>query len=165
LPASERSQMFKKKDEHKEPLMVEVSQPSKPSPGIMEERTLIGKGVLIKGEIISEEDMIIEGRVEGKIETKKTLIVGKNGNIQAEIKANEVRIMGRVTGDIYASTRIEIVPSGAHYGNIFSPRVAISEGAIFKGNIDMQKSEKDTHKGEEKKGKETGDKEKEAEKV
>jgi len=153
--------MFKKKDEQKEPFVAELSQPSKPvtTTTTGEEKTLIGKGVLIKGEIISEEDMIIEGRVEGKIETKKTLIVGKSGNIEAEIKANEVRIMGKVTGDIYAFTRIEIVPSGAHYGNIFSPRVAISEGAIFKGNIDMQKPEKDSHKVDAKKGKETENKE------
>lgn len=150
--------MFKKKDEQKEPFVVEVTQPSKPVPTTGEEKTFIGKGVVIKGELISEEDMIIEGKVEGRIETKKTLIVGKNGNIEAEIKANEVRIMGKVTGDVHTTTRIEIVPSGVLFGNIFSPRVAISEGAIFKGNIDMQRLEKETHKSEGKKGKEPEDK-------
>ncbi len=147
--------MFKKKDGQKEPFVVEVSQPSKPVPTTGEEKTFIGKGVVIKGELISDEDMIIEGKVEGRIETKKTLIVGKNGNIEAEIKANEVRIMGKVTGDVHTTTRIEIVPSGVLFGNIFSPRVAISEGAIFKGNIDMQRLEKETHKS---KGKEAENK-------
>ncbi len=150
--------MFKKKDEQKEPFVVEVSQPPKPVPSTGEERTFIGKGVVIKGELFSEEDMIIEGRVEGKIETKRTLIVGKSGNIEAEIKANEVKIMGKVTGDVHTTTRIEIVPSGALFGNISSPRVSISEGAIFKGNIDMQKTEKESHKVEGKKAKENEEK-------
>ncbi|MGQ9617915.1 MAG: bactofilin family protein [Candidatus Aminicenantia bacterium] len=145
--------MFKKKDEIKTSFGVEPTPLPKQAPSLGEERTFIGKGVKIKGELSSEEDMIIEGRVEGKIETKKTLIVGKSGNIEGEIKANEVRIMGKVTGDIHATTRIEIVPSGAHFGNIFSPRVAISEGAIFKGNIDMQKQEKEIQKPEVRQGK------------
>lgn len=150
--------MFKKKKEQKEPFVVEVTQPSKPAPSTGEEKTFIGRGVIIKGELISEEDMIIEGKVEGKVETKKGVIVGKNGNVEAEIKANEIRIMGKVTGDVHATTRIEIVPSGALFGNIFSPRVAISEGAIFKGSIDMQKLEKESYKGEGKKGKESEEK-------
>lgn len=151
--------MFKKKDEKIEPFVVEVSQPPKAVPSTGEERTFIGKGVLIKGEVIAEEDMIIEGRVEGKIETKRSLIVGKNGNIEAEIKANEVKIMGKVTGDVYTTTRIEIVPTGVIFGNITSPRVSISEGAIFKGNIDMQRTEKESQKVEGKKAK--GNEEKE----
>lgn len=149
--------MFKKKDEIKEPFVVEV-QPPKAVPSVGEERTFIGKGVLIKGEVIAEEDMIIEGRVEGKIETKKSLIVGKNGNIEAEIKANEVKIMGKVTGDVHTTMRIEIVPSGVLFGNITSPRVSISEGAVFKGNIDMQKTEKESQKVEGKKARENEEK-------
>ncbi len=104
-------------------------------------KTIIGRTIEINGEVKSNEDVTIEGKVYGKIEVGKTLTIGRNGYVNAEIKAKVVRIYGMVEGDIVASGKVEIVPDGKLYGNIKSPKIAIAEGAIFKGNVDMAKPE------------------------
>ncbi len=109
-------------------------------------RTLIGRTIEINGEVKSDEDVTIEGKVYGKIEVGKTLTIGRNGYVNAEIKAKVVKIYGMVEGDVFASSKVEIVPDGKLYGNIKSPRIAISEGALFKGNVDMSKPEVEKQK-------------------
>ncbi len=106
------------------------------------EKTIIGKTIRIEGEVKSEEDVIIEGNVNGKVEVGKTLTIGKHGHVNAEIKARVVRIVGKVEGNIEASYKVEIVPNGHLTGNIKAPKIVIAEGAIFKGNVDMKTNEK-----------------------
>lgn len=100
--------------------------------------SLIGKTLLVKGEVISDDEVIIEGRIEGKINVKNRVVIGKNGLIHADIEAREVVIKGKVYGNIKSSFRVEIVPEGALYGNIFASKVVIADGALFEGNIDMK---------------------------
>lgn len=98
---------------------------------------MIGPQVRIQGELSGEEDVVIEGRVEGKISITKSLRVGQNAQVNAEIRAHTVVIAGRVVGNVTAVERIEILPSGSLEGNIRSPKIAIAEGAQFKGSVDM----------------------------
>ncbi len=106
-----------------------------------EEVINIGKSVFIKGELTGDEDLTIEGRVEGKIELKDhNLIIGPNGKINAEINAKSVTVIGSVVGNISAGEMVEIKTSGSVMGDIKSSRISIADGAHFKGSVDMQKT-------------------------
>ena len=107
----------------------------------------IGKSVVIKGELNGSEDLTIEGNVEGKIELKDhALTIGPNGKIKAEVFVKTLIVLGEVNGNIAASERVEIRDGGSVDGDIVSPRVAIAEGAHFRGSVDMQrKSGQDGH--------------------
>src|SRR6476660_3344968 len=103
--------------------------------GMMEPVGKIGKSIFIRGELSGNEDLTIEGTVEGKIELKEhNLIVGSTGKIQAEIHAKAVTIQGEVHGNVRAEDRIEIATSGTVKGDLISPRIIISDGARFKGS-------------------------------
>ena len=100
----------------------------------------IGKSVVIKGELNGSEDLTIEGRVEGKIELKDhVLTIGANGKIAAQVFAKALIVLGEVKGNIAASEKVEIRDGGSVEGDIVSPRVAIAEGAHFRGSVDMQR--------------------------
>ena len=99
----------------------------------------IGKSVVIKGELTGSEDLTLEGHVEGKIELKQhVLTIGPNGRIKAEVFAKAVIVLGEVVGNIAASEKVDIRDNGKVDGNIVAPRVAIAEGAHFRGSVDMQ---------------------------
>ena len=109
----------------------------------------IGKSVFIKGELTGDEDLTIEGRVEGRIELKDhNLVIGPNGKINAEINAKNVTIIGSVVGNIAATEMIEIRASGSVIGDIKAPRVSIADGAHLKGSVDMQKGPEMARKAE-----------------
>ncbi|HEY3380386.1 MAG TPA: polymer-forming cytoskeletal protein [Vicinamibacterales bacterium] len=102
----------------------------------------IGKSVVIKGELNGSEDLTVEGHVEGKIELKEhVLTIGPHGRIKASIFAKAVVVLGEVSGDISASEKVDIRDNGSVDGNIIAPRVAIAEGAHFRGSVDMQRKE------------------------
>jgi cytoskeletal protein CcmA (bactofilin family) len=99
----------------------------------------IGKSVVIKGELNGSEDLTIEGQVEGKIELRDhVLTIGPNGKIKAELHAKAVVVLGEVTGNVSASEKVDIRENGSVDGDITAPRVAIAEGAHFRGSVDMQ---------------------------
>ena len=101
----------------------------------------IGKSVVIKGELNGSEDLTIEGQVEGKIELRQNVLtIGANARIKAQVFAKSVIILGEVTGNVTATEKVDIRDNGAVDGDIAAPRVAISEGAHFRGSIDMQKA-------------------------
>ena len=101
----------------------------------------IGKSVVIKGELSGSEDLTIEGHVEGKIELKDHLLtIGPNGRIKAQVFAKTVIVLGEVNGNVSASEKVEIRDGGSVDGDIVSPRVAIAEGAHFRGSVDMQRT-------------------------
>ena len=100
----------------------------------------IGKSVVIKGELNGSEDLTIEGQVEGKIELKDhVLTIGPNGKIKAAVFAKAVIVLGEVHGNVTASEKVDIRDGGSVDGDIISPRVAIAEGAHFRGSVDMQR--------------------------
>src|SRR6188472_2860595 len=100
----------------------------------------IGKSVVIKGELNGSEDLTIEGLVEGKIELKDhVLTIGPNGKIKAQVFAKSVIVLGEVNGNVTATEKVDIRDGGSVDGDIISPRVAIAEGAHFRGSVDMQR--------------------------
>jgi cytoskeletal protein CcmA (bactofilin family) len=100
----------------------------------------IGQSIHIKGELTGNEDLTIEGKVEGKVFLKDhNLTVGANGKIIAEIQAKTVMVLGEVTGNITADDKVEVAATGTMRGDIVAPRVVLADGAKFKGAIDMDK--------------------------
>ena len=98
----------------------------------------IGQSVQIEGELTGNEDLTIDGMVDGKIVVKDhNLTIGANGRINAEVHGKTVVVVGQVVGNITADDKVEIAPTGSVQGDIKAPRVAISDGARFRGSIDM----------------------------
>jgi cytoskeletal protein CcmA (bactofilin family) len=101
----------------------------------------IGKSVFVKGELTGDEDLTIEGRVEGRIElADHKLVIGPNGRIRAEINAKEVTVIGSVEGNLSVQGLLEITSSGSVKGDIRASRISIADGAYFVGHIEMQRS-------------------------
>lgn len=105
--------------------------------------SVVGKTLFIKGEVFSDEELLVEGTIEGKLNIRHKVVVGKSGSVSADIDAKEVIIKGIVNGNVKASQKVEIIPEGILNGNIISQSVKLAEGAVFKGNIDMTPREED----------------------
>ena len=102
----------------------------------------IGKSIVVKGELRGSEDLTIEGQVEGKIALKQhVLTIGVHGRIRAQVLAKAVVVFGEVIGNIEATEKVAIRNEGTVEGDIKAPRVAIAEGAKFRGGIDMQQGQ------------------------
>lgn len=118
-----------------------AAQPKDARPQIERDKVNIGKSVVIKGELSGSEDLTIEGHCEGRIELRdNVLTIGPNGKIRAEVFAKSVIVLGEVTGNVTASEKVDIRDNGSVDGDIISPRVAIAEGAHFRGSVDMQRA-------------------------
>lgn len=102
------------------------------------ERSLIGKNITITGDISATEDLVIEGRITGKIQLNESrLTVGEEGYAQSHISAREVVICGRVDGQIHASERVELRHTAEVTGDIVAPRLIIHQDAVVKGSVDL----------------------------
>jgi cytoskeletal protein CcmA (bactofilin family) len=100
----------------------------------------IGKSVVIKGELSGSEDLTIEGQVDGKIELRQNVLtIGPNGRIKAEVFAKAVVVQGEVVGNITATEKVDIRDAGSVDGDLAAPRIAIADGAHFRGSIDMKR--------------------------
>lgn len=118
-----------------EPVLSKASPTAKRPEGVP---AVIGSKVKVNGDIISSEDLLVEGEVTGTITlTENELVVGTSGRVQANISAKTVRIEGEVKGDVDGSERVVICASGNVQGNVSSPRVMLEDGGRFKGSIDM----------------------------
>lgn len=123
------------------PVAESARTPIEPQRGMERTTVNIGKSVIIKGELSGSEDLTIEGQVDGKIELRQNVLtIGPNGRIKAQVFAKSVVILGEVTGNVTATEKVDIRDNGSVDGDIAAPRVAIAEGAHFRGSIDMQKS-------------------------
>jgi cytoskeletal protein CcmA (bactofilin family) len=97
----------------------------------------IGSSVFIQGSLRGDEDVVILGNIKGDIQLRNnSLTIGKGGQVEANILAKSVRVEGIVTGDVFAH-QVTVLKTGQAHGNLVSPRVVIEDGAVFKGNIDM----------------------------
>ncbi len=113
-----------------------------PEPVRRNDRTLIGPSIVVKGDILGDEDVLVEGQVEGKIELKQNSItIGTSGKVKADLHGRIVTVEGRVDGNVFAREQAVVRPSGTVHGNIASPRVVLEDGAKFKGSIDMDSKE------------------------
>lgn len=104
------------------------------------EFALIGKSVVIKGELSGSEDLYLDGRVEGSIELRDhSLTVGPNGVVKANVSAKGVIVQGKLDGSIIATDRVELRQSATVTGDLSTQRISIEEGAFLKGKVDVQK--------------------------
>lgn len=140
----------KSKDEPGSPQYQEPTRPSTPtyaaSPGPTPAASVarpaaaaasIGANMRIKGEIHAREELLVDGEVEGVVESESLLTVGRNGKVKANIRAREVVIFGSVHGDVEVSGKIAIREQGSLIGNIKSAGISIDDGSYFKGSIDI----------------------------
>ena len=98
---------------------------------------VIGSKTTVKGDLIGDEDLLIEGSVEGQIRITRDLRIGPTGVVKATVQAATVVVSGELVGDCTATGRVEIQASGRLMGNIRAPKIVIAEGAVFRGNSDM----------------------------
>ena len=106
--------------------------------------TAIGKAVAIIGEITSEEDLYVDGEVQGDLNVKGSrLTIGPNGKARSNVKAHEVIIQGQVQGDVEATQKIVIRREGSLVGNIRTTGIVIEDDAYFKGSIDIVRNHKE----------------------
>jgi cytoskeletal protein CcmA (bactofilin family) len=141
---------WKKPDEnpsHPEPPLIAQRPPLAPQGGEPRRAdratATIGPSIFIKGDLSGDEDLVIEGRVEGKIDLKQhNVTIGKNGRVNADVYGNTVIVEGEVDGNLFAQQQAVLRLSGAVRGNITAPRVILEDGSRFRGSIDM-----DSHEG------------------
>lgn len=98
---------------------------------------VIGRGLYIKGELHGEEDLIIEGTVEGTITMQKSLTIEAEGRIKADIETENITVRGEMVGDLTAREKITLHAGSKMVGDMRAPRIEIEDGAYYKGRIDM----------------------------
>jgi len=101
-------------------------------------QSFFGKTMRIEGEITSDEDLTIEGKVKGQLQVSKTLTIGKGGYVEGKISANVVNISGEAAGHLSASEKLVITSDGKYTGNINSDMIKVAEGAQIKGTINIE---------------------------
>jgi cytoskeletal protein CcmA (bactofilin family) len=115
----------------------------RPADNFRAEVAHIGKSVLIKGELSGSEDLYLDGEVEGSVELKQhSLTIGPHGRVKANVHAREIIIHGKVEGNVRGDEKVELKKSSVLLGDIATQRIAIEDGAYFKGGIDIQKDGK-----------------------
>ena len=98
----------------------------------------IGSSIVIQGDVTGEEDLIVDGAIEGTVNFKdNNLVVSENGRVTANISARIIRVDGQVKGELYGSEQVVISPTGNVTGDIRAPRVVLEDGCTFKGSVDM----------------------------
>ena len=102
--------------------------------------SVLGPSLRFRGELSAQEDLIVQGSVEGSITHTQSLTVGTDGSMKGDIRARVIVIDGKVEGDMYATESVNIRATAKVKGNVFAPRVGITEGAFFQGQIEMQPS-------------------------
>ncbi len=109
---------------------------------------MIGSTIKIKGDVTGDEDLLIEGSVEGTIDlAAHEVTVGESGKVKANIKGKIVIVNGQVVGDITGGEKVVISKTGDMRGNIVTPRMSLEDGAVFKGSIDMDPGDASSRKG------------------
>jgi cytoskeletal protein CcmA (bactofilin family) len=99
--------------------------------------SVLGPTLKFKGELTADEDLLIQGQVEGTIRHSSSLTIGESGHVKADVAAEYIVVEGRVRGDLKGSKCVKVRESAKINGNIVSPSVSLVEGAAFNGKIDM----------------------------
>lgn len=121
---------------------VENRRASTSSPQAHAGGSVIGKGLKFVGTITGDEDLTVDGTVEGEIKTSRVVAIGPGGFLKANVHGESVMVMGRVTGNISADQRVVLKPTAKVEGNITCVSFVVNEGASFEGNINMRQAGK-----------------------
>jgi len=112
-------------------------EPNRPAAG-SSERATIGRSITIQGDVSGDEDLLIQGRVEGSVELKlQSVTVGGEGRVKADIAGRVVIVEGEVEGDLRAKEQVILRSTARVHGDISAPRVVVEDGANFRGLVDM----------------------------
>ncbi len=117
-----------------------VAEARAPASETVPRASVLGPTLKFRGELSAQEDLIIQGSVEGSITHTQSLTVGTDGTMKGDIRARVIIIDGKVEGDLYATESVSIRATAKVKGNVFAPRVGITDGAFFQGQIEMQPS-------------------------
>ncbi|TPV92660.1 MAG: polymer-forming cytoskeletal protein [Myxococcales bacterium FL481] len=98
---------------------------------------VIGAGVRVRGNITGAEDLVVDGRVEGRIDLRGSLTVEREGVVEADIDAETVTVRGEVAGDVVASGAVHVLAGARVRGQVRAPRVSLADGARVDGGVDM----------------------------
>jgi cytoskeletal protein CcmA (bactofilin family) len=123
-----------------QPKAAEPRAPEARVPEAAARASILGPTLRFRGELSAQEDLIIQGSVEGSITHTQSLTVGTDGSMKGDIRARVIVVDGKVEGDLYATESVNIRATAKVKGNVFAPRVGITEGAFFQGQIEMQPS-------------------------
>jgi len=99
--------------------------------------TLIGAGITIEGEITSDEDVVVQGTVRGKLNAKEAVTVEQGASVEADVSGSTLTVAGAITGNLSAADRVDLQSGAKVVGNVKAARITIADGAQFKGNVDM----------------------------
>jgi cytoskeletal protein CcmA (bactofilin family) len=99
--------------------------------------TVIGEGLSIEGDVTSDEEIVVQGSVRGKLTTKDAVLVGSSAVVEANVSAQSLTIAGQVTGNVTALERVDLQTGARLVGDVKAARLTIADGASFKGNVDM----------------------------
>jgi cytoskeletal protein CcmA (bactofilin family) len=102
--------------------------------------SVLGPTLRFRGELSAQEDLLVQGSVEGSITHTQSLTIGTDGSMKGDIRARVIVIDGKVDGDLYATESVNIRATARVKGNVFAPRIAIQDGAFFQGQVEMQPS-------------------------
>lgn len=123
-----------------EPRPVEVRAPEVRAPEPAPRASVLGPTLRFRGELSAQEDLIVQGSVEGSITHTQNLTIGTDGSMTGNIRARVIVVDGKVDGDLYATESVNIRATAKVKGNVFAPRVAVQDGAFFQGQVEMQPS-------------------------
>lgn len=123
-----------------EPRPVEVRAPEVRAPEAAPRASVLGPTLRFRGELSAQEDLIVQGSVEGSITHTQSLTIGTDGSMTGNIRARVIVVDGKVDGDLYATESVNIRATAKVKGNVFAPRVAVQDGAFFQGQVEMQPS-------------------------
>ncbi len=116
---------------------------SKPVVSARDNTAAIGASIRIKGDVSGDENLVIQGHVEGTIKLQgHNVTISKTGKVRANIEANQIIVEGELQGDMLGEEKVIIRETGNVYGNIIAPRVTLEDGAMFKGSIEMEPRQK-----------------------
>ena len=107
-----------------------------PTPAV--KTSVLGPTLKFKGDLVADEDLVVQGHIEGSILHSRSLTIGQDGTMLGDIRARRVVVEGRVEGDLYAIDAVSVRSTADVFGSIYAPRVGVMEGAIFNGDIDMK---------------------------
>ncbi len=134
--------MWNKDDQRNEPVAAAPTaapQPPRPAPSSGGgQPAYIGKSISIEGTITGSDDLVIEGRVKGSIKLSDNMLtIGANGVVDADVEAKEIRVQGKLNGATKARDRIEIGKTGSVEGEVTTSRIAVEDGAVFRGSVNI----------------------------
>jgi cytoskeletal protein CcmA (bactofilin family) len=112
----------------------------RPSPPPAPAPTVFGKSMKIVGEVTSDEELYLDGDLDGKLNLRNRLTVGPNGKVNANIKAQEIIVFGNIKGNVESESRVSLRTGASIVGDIKTAGIVIEDGAYFKGGIDISRN-------------------------